>query len=84
MCVQLGFLHYFTEDFHDQDRSAGTGWANTEFRSYAFSTQEPEEAHLIETQESSERRKGDRKGLDSEEHMNLQRTGKEEKIQARV
>ncbi|KAK4508395.1 hypothetical protein PRZ48_002133 [Zasmidium cellare] len=80
-----GFLHYFTEDFHDQDRFAGTGWANTEFRSYAFSTHEPEEAHLIETQESRERRKGDRKGLDSEEHVNLQRTGTEEgKIQAKV
>ncbi|KAF2162284.1 hypothetical protein M409DRAFT_27287 [Zasmidium cellare ATCC 36951] len=84
-----GFLHYFTEDFHDQDKFAGTGWANTEFRSYYFSTHEPTEAHLIETNESRERRKGDGKGLDREEHVNLARTATEEQkemkgIQAKV
>lgn len=31
-----GFLHYLTEDHHDKGKFPGTGWANTEFRSYHF------------------------------------------------
>ena len=52
----------------------GTGWANTEFRSYNFSSSHPEEAHLVETIESSRRRKGDDKPLDHNEATQLKRT----------
>ena len=31
-----GFLHYFTEDWNEHEKFEGTGWANTEVRSYAF------------------------------------------------
>ncbi|RMY12133.1 hypothetical protein D0867_07864 [Hortaea werneckii] len=69
-----GFLHYFTEDWSGSDRFAGTGWANTEFRTYTFSSSEPEQAHLIETPESRQRRCGDDKSLDREEQAQLKRT----------
>ncbi|KAK1810485.1 hypothetical protein LTR12_015138 [Friedmanniomyces endolithicus] len=70
-----GFLHFFTEDWSDSARFCGTGWANTEFRSYTFSQSEPSEAHLIETPESKKLRKsGDAKPLDREEQAQLKRT----------
>ncbi|RMZ03440.1 hypothetical protein D0860_06800 [Hortaea werneckii] len=71
-----GFLHYFTEDWSGSDRFAGTGWANTEFRTYTFSSSEPEQAHLVETPESRQRRCGadDNKSLDREEQAQLKRT----------
>jgi len=31
-----GFLHYITDDWESKDKFPGTGWANTEFRSYTF------------------------------------------------
>jgi hypothetical protein len=31
-----GFLHYITDDWDSKDKFPGTGWANTEFRSYTF------------------------------------------------
>ncbi|CAK4033454.1 Hypothetical predicted protein [Lecanosticta acicola] len=74
-----GFLHYFTEDWNDNHRFAGTGWANTEYRSYTFSTSDPEQAHLIETPESRERRKAEEKPLDKEEYVNLERTVSKER-----
>ncbi|KAK5123482.1 hypothetical protein LTR85_002520 [Meristemomyces frigidus] len=73
-----GFLHYFTEDWTGSDRFQGTGWANTEFRSYTFSSQDQSEAHLIETPESRKRRSGDAKPLDKEEQAQLKRTTMEE------
>lgn len=70
-----GFLHYFTEDWGESNKFQGTGWANTEFRSYDFDLSNPTEAHIIETQESRLRRKPeDNKPLDKEEHVNLNRT----------
>jgi len=54
------------------DRRAGTGWANTEFRSYTFSPDGG--AHLIETSESRQRRAGTEKPLSKEEQKNLART----------
>lgn len=33
-----GLLHYLTDDWADQEKFPGTGWANTEFRSYTFDT----------------------------------------------
>ncbi|KGQ02053.1 hypothetical protein PAAG_11234 [Paracoccidioides lutzii Pb01] len=32
-----GFLHYFTEDWQDSTLYQGTGWRNTEYRTYTFS-----------------------------------------------
>ena len=69
-----GFLHYFTEDWTGSDKFAGTGWANTEYRSYTFDTSNPEEAHLIETSESKKRRPGEHHSLDQNEVTNLART----------
>ena len=69
-----GFLHYFTENWTDAERFVGTGWANTEFRSYTFSTYQPDEAHILETIESKRRRMGDEKPLDHNEAMQLKRT----------
>ncbi|RDL37050.1 Phosphoglycerate mutase-like protein [Venustampulla echinocandica] len=53
-----GYLHYFTEDWDGESKFCGTGWANTEFRSYEFSGgEEDENAGLRELEESRERRK---------------------------
>lgn len=73
-CVPGGFLHYFTEDWSDSNRLAGTGWANTEFRTYNFSESQPDEAHLLETSASRRRRYGDEKPLDHNETTQLKRT----------
>lgn len=73
-----GFLHYFTEDWSGSEKFAGTGWANTEFRSYTFSSHEPSEAHLIETPESRMRRAGDAKPLDHNEQTQLKQTATKE------
>lgn len=51
---------------------AGTGWANTEYRSYSFGSHESDKGHLVETQASRDRR--DVKPLDKEERTNLKRT----------
>ncbi|GAB7337930.1 hypothetical protein MBLNU457_4314t1 [Dothideomycetes sp. NU457] len=67
-----GFLHYFTEDWAGHDKFQGTGWANTEFRSYTFAPEGG--AHLIETPESRQRRAGTEKPLSKEEQKNLART----------
>lgn len=67
-----GFLHYFTEDWTGADKFAGTGWANTEYRTYTFkSSTDPT---LVETPESMERRRGKEKPLSKEEQKNLQRS----------
>lgn len=80
-------LHYASEKFQPHhnhgeidlffnellnDRHAGTGWANTEFRSYDFAPDGS--AHLVETDESRERRAGTEKPLSKEEQKNLSRT----------
>nr|ACA34722.1 CtnF [Monascus aurantiacus] len=62
-----GFLHYFTEDWEDSSEYQGTGWANTEFRTFEFADVEHKDdlegygldgdnATLIETVESRRRR----------------------------
>lgn len=53
-----GYLHYFTQDWEGAEKFAGTGWQNTEWRSYEFVSGEDEEASLRETKESRERRRG--------------------------
>lgn len=74
-----GFLHYFTEDWTGSDRFQGTGWANTEFRSYNFSGFQPDEAHLLETSESKHRRLGDEKPFDHNETTQLKRVSTAER-----
>lgn len=55
--VQLGaFLHYLTEDWTDSNKFHGTGWANTEYRSYTFAPEQLGDARLTETTESRRRR----------------------------
>ncbi|RAH67232.1 uncharacterized protein BO66DRAFT_355443 [Aspergillus aculeatinus CBS 121060] len=62
-----GFLHYFTEDWEDSSQFQGTGWSNTEYRTYVFSEEEDRDdlegypldgdnATLVETLESRQRR----------------------------
>ncbi|EXJ72689.1 uncharacterized protein A1O5_03836 [Cladophialophora psammophila CBS 110553] len=55
-----GYLHYLTDDWEDAAKLSGTGWENTEYRTYhfehAFSNDSDEEAFLIETMESRNRR----------------------------
>ncbi|KAJ5209618.1 Histidine phosphatase superfamily clade-1 [Penicillium cf. viridicatum] len=41
MVTHGGFLHYFTEDWEDSSQFQGTGWSNTEYRTFSFS----EETH---------------------------------------
>lgn len=73
-----GFLHYFTEDFEGavNDGTVGTGWSNTEFRSYIFVGKDGEvegdRASIAETKESRERRgRGGVKVLSRGEQMKL-------------
>ncbi|KAJ5460861.1 uncharacterized protein N7458_002413 [Penicillium daleae] len=62
-----GFLHYFTEDWEDSSQYQGTGWVNTEYRTYTFTDEAHNEdleghaldgdnATLTETLESRQRR----------------------------
>lgn len=69
-----------TEDWTGSDRFNGTGWANTEYRTYTFSTHDAANAHLIETPESRQRRTRDTKPLDTEEKTNLKRTSTQEML----
>ena len=57
--------------------AVGTGWANTEFRSYYFTDVEGEDdgnASMTETAESSHRRRGTEKPLTKAERLQLRET----------
>lgn len=69
-----GYLHYFTEDWTGHDKFLGTGWQNTEFRSYTFSHEDDENASVVETAESRERRKGLETPLTADEQRELKAT----------
>ncbi|MCJ1463831.1 hypothetical protein MMC07_002440 [Pseudocyphellaria aurata] len=73
-----GLLHYFTEDWTDSDTFIGTGWMNTEFRSYHFidaeADDEEDNASIIETAESSRRRKGKEMPLTKAERLQIRET----------
>lgn len=71
-----GFLHYFTEDWNGHDRFVGTGWANTEWRSYAFVDEGDATASLKELAESCDRR-GERP-LSEAEQRNLKHSAEQE------
>jgi broad specificity phosphatase PhoE len=69
-----GYLHYFTEDWDGHAKFTGTGWANTEFRSYEFDAEAEETASLIETKESRARREGTEHPLTKTEQRELRDT----------
>ncbi|APA08669.1 hypothetical protein SS1G_02406 [Sclerotinia sclerotiorum 1980 UF-70] len=68
-----GFLHYLSDDWENSTLFVGTGWSNTEFRSYNFRDAEytDSNASIEETRESRSRRKGSEKSLSVEEQRNL-------------
>lgn len=68
-----GYLHYFTEDWDGHAKFTGTGWANTEFRSYNFVAPDGSDADasLVETKESRNMRKGEEKPLSADEQREL-------------
>ncbi|KAL9060637.1 MAG: hypothetical protein Q9162_000588 [Coniocarpon cinnabarinum] len=55
-------------------RTAGTGWMNTEFRTYNFDPKSGQNASLVETEDSRLRRRGTEKPLSEAEQRNLART----------
>ena len=56
------------------DLCSGTGWANTEYRTYRFPDPRDENASLEETSKSRERRRGTEKPLSKTEQMELRQT----------
>jgi len=78
-----GYLHYFTEDWDGHASFTGTGWANTEFRSYEFVNLEggDENASLRETAGSRERRKGDEKPLTADEQRELKASAERQSVE---
>lgn len=49
-------MHFLTEDWTGDGSAAGTGWENTEFRSYVFLEESGANATIVETEESKARR----------------------------
>jgi broad specificity phosphatase PhoE len=81
-----GVLHYFTEDWEDSSQFQGTGWVNTEYRTYTFSDQidledlegnklDSDNASLIETPESRQRRGKKGPTADREKQKELYKKG---------
>ena len=69
-----GFLHFLTQDWDGMNPAAGTGWKNTEWRSYEFvdgAEGKDGEARLRETAGSWRRRRGSETGLTETEQMEL-------------
>ncbi|KAK2599861.1 hypothetical protein N8I77_011583 [Diaporthe amygdali] len=68
-----GFLHFLTQDWDGMDLTRGTGWDNTEYRSYEFDEPEGDdsEARLHETKPSWRRRRGSAIGLTSTEQQQM-------------
>ncbi|KAH8601150.1 histidine phosphatase superfamily [Bisporella sp. PMI_857] len=76
-----GYLHFLTEDWDGYNvKFVGTGWANTEFRAYEFENEE-EEASIIETKESRERRRGDEQPLSKDEQKRLRDAAQKEALE---
>ncbi|PVH78443.1 hypothetical protein DL98DRAFT_590365 [Cadophora sp. DSE1049] len=66
-----GYLHYFTDDWDGAGKFVGTGWANTECRSYEFVEGDEHGAGLRETRESRLQRMGHESQLGREEQRTL-------------
>jgi len=78
-----GYLHYFTEDWVGHSASVGTGWANTEVRSYEFLDVAGDDvnAGVVETRESRERRRGTEKPLSADEQRELRASAERQGIE---
>ncbi|RDW81207.1 uncharacterized protein DSM5745_04764 [Aspergillus mulundensis] len=81
-----GVLHYFTEDWENSSQFQGTGWTNTEYRTYTFSDKvdlddleghklDTDNASLVETVESRERRGKKGPMADREKQKELYKQG---------
>ncbi|RAK97678.1 uncharacterized protein BO80DRAFT_427952 [Aspergillus ibericus CBS 121593] len=81
-----GFLHYFTEDWEDSSQYQGTGWVNTEYRTYEFTKEvhtddlegyelDGDNASLVETLESRQRRGKSGPTSDREQQKTLYKLG---------
>ncbi|MCJ1402537.1 hypothetical protein MMC11_005757 [Xylographa trunciseda] len=66
-----GFLHFLTEDWSDSTLLHGSGWANTEFRSYNFTLESGDNASIVETAASRQRRRGSETPLSQTEQREL-------------
>ncbi|KAK0739117.1 histidine phosphatase superfamily [Apiosordaria backusii] len=66
-----GFLHFLTDDFEGVDYGRGTGWANTEWRTYEVVEEDDGEVKLRERTDSWRRRRGSAAGLTETEQMEL-------------
>lgn len=66
-----GLLHFLTQDFDGMDLNKGTGWGNTEWRSYEFVVTEAENVRLKETEESWRKRKGSAKPWTETEQLEM-------------
>jgi hypothetical protein len=73
-----GYLHYFTEDWDGHEKFTGTGWENTEWRSYEFVSATDERASLRETSESRVRRTGKETPLTEDEQRELRASAERE------
>lgn len=73
-----GYLHYFTEDWDGHAKFTGTGWANTETRSYEFVSGAQDGAAIKETRESRERRRGKEIELTGDEQRELRASAERE------
>lgn len=73
-----GYLHYFSQDWAGAEKYCGTGWANTEYRSYSFVDPASGIAKLEETAESRKRRAGDERPLTPDEQAVLKRTAEQD------
>ncbi|KAI4230303.1 MAG: hypothetical protein L6R36_000114 [Xanthoria steineri] len=69
-----GLLHYLTEDWTGCEVVPGTGWENTEFRSYRFVDGDDQNASIEETAESRQRRGNEDKPLTKEEKTQMRET----------
>lgn len=74
-----GFLHFLTGDWDGMNPVKGTGWENTEWRSYVFVEAEEGDADaaLRETRVSWRRRRGSAIGLTETEQDELRAVAKE-------
>jgi len=74
-----GFLHFFTDDWAGFPTFTGTGWANTECRSFEF-VEDDAEASVIETRQSRERRRGSEIPLTKDEQRELRASAESEAL----
>ncbi|KAI9762427.1 MAG: hypothetical protein M4579_000403 [Chaenotheca gracillima] len=79
VCVTHGsFLHYLTEDWSDANRFRGTGWSNTEFRTFRITNARGDNPFLKETRESEDHRLGHETALTFQDQVELHRVAEKD------